>query len=48
MNGLPVFVHSGVPFDERWLSAKVLMYQVCGYVVLNLLDDPAWLALIFC
>jgi hypothetical protein len=23
-------------------------YRLGGYVVLNLLDDPAWLALMFC
>jgi hypothetical protein len=27
---------------EFWL------YRVGGFVLLNLVDDPAWLALIFC
>jgi len=29
-------------------SAEYWAYRVGGFVVLNVLDDPAWLALIFC
>ncbi len=32
-----------------WITAvQYWAYRVGGYVVLNVLDDPAWLALIFC
>jgi len=38
----------GVSFDELMFSAKLWAYQIGSYAILNLLDDPAWLALIFC
>jgi hypothetical protein len=35
-----------------WLDitfkAELWAYRVGGFIVLNVLDDPAWLALIFC
>lgn len=34
-----------------WTQQDQLMYwfyRVGGYVLLNLLDEPAWLALMFC
>ncbi len=33
---------------ERLFSAKLWLYQRGSYALLNWLDDPAWLALIFC
>lgn len=30
------------------LQLQAWTYQVGAYVVFNLLDDPAWLALMFC
>lgn len=33
---------------EYFGQAQYWLYRVGGFVVLNLLDDPAWLALIFC
>lgn len=30
------------------IAAEYWMYRVGGFVVLNLLDEPAWLALMFC
>ena len=34
---------------ERLLfSAQLWFYQLGSYAILNLLDDPAWLALMFC
>ncbi len=34
---------------EKWLLlTEYWAYRVGGFVVLNVLDDPAWLALIFC
>ena len=38
----------GVNLDERLLTARLWLYQLGSFAVLNLLDDPAWLALIFC
>ena len=38
----------GVNFHERLFAAKLSLYQFGSYAVLNWLDDPAWLALIFC
>jgi len=37
-----------VSIDELLFSARLWAYQVGSYAILNLLDDPAWLALIFC
>jgi len=28
--------------------AEFWAYRIGGFVVLNVLDDPAWLALVFC
>lgn len=28
--------------------AELWFYQLGSYAILNLLDDPAWLALVFC
>lgn len=34
---------------EQWLGmAEYWMYRGGGFVLLHVLDDPAWLALIFC
>lgn len=38
----------GVSFDELLFSARLWTYQIGSYAILNLLDDPAWLALMFC
>lgn len=38
----------GVSLDERLLTARLWLYQFGSFAVLNLLDDPAWLALMFC
>ncbi|MFT3849317.1 MAG: hypothetical protein QM739_11800 [Propionivibrio sp.] len=40
--------HGGMSFDELMFCAELWMYQISCYAILNLLDDPAWLALIFC
>lgn len=37
-----------VDHDEPFARIQLWMYRVGVYVVLNLVDDPAWLALIFC
>ena len=29
-------------------TAQVWAYRLGGFIVLNVLDDPAWLALMFC
>jgi hypothetical protein len=35
--------------DSDWfLNLQIQAYRVGSYVVLHVLDDPAWLALIFC
>lgn len=33
---------------ELFAVAQYWTYRLGGYVVLNLLEDPAWLALMFC
>jgi hypothetical protein len=33
---------------ELLVTIQLWGYRVGGYVVLNVLDDPAWLALMFC
>jgi hypothetical protein len=37
-----------VPFDELLASLHYWALRLGAFVVLNVLDDPAWLALIFC
>lgn len=37
------------PSRHRWiLAARYRAWQAGGFIVLNVLDDPAWLALMFC
>ena len=31
-----------------FVTAQFWAYRAGGFVVLNVLDDPAWLAMIFC
>ena len=38
----------GVNFNELLFSARLWTYQLSSYAILNFLDDPAWLALMFC
>jgi len=33
---------------EVLLAAEFWFYRIGGFVLLNVLDDPAWLALMFC
>jgi hypothetical protein len=35
-------------WSELMASSEFWIYRVGGYVVLNILDEPAWLALMFC
>jgi hypothetical protein len=37
-----------VPLPDLLPLAEYWTYRFGGYVILNFLDDPAWLALIFC
>jgi hypothetical protein len=37
-----------LPWPERMLVFRLWGYRVGVYAVINLLDDPAWLALMFC
>jgi len=37
-----------VNVTELFATAQFWAYRLGGFVVLNVLDDPAWLALIFC
>lgn len=47
--GPPAHVHSrAVTAAEMLLFAESWAYRLGGFVVLNILDDPAWLAMIFC
>lgn len=33
---------------EFLAHAQIWLYRLGGFVVLNVLDDPAWLAFMFC
>lgn len=35
-------------WTELITTLELWTYRVGGYVVLNVLDEPAWLALMFC
>jgi hypothetical protein len=38
-----------LPNTTPWIEMlEFWLYRVGGFVLLNLVDDPAWLALIFC
>ena len=37
-----------VNITELMALAQFWAYRVGGYILLNVMDDPAWLALIFC
>jgi hypothetical protein len=37
-----------VPLTDLLTQAEYWSYRLGEYVMLNLVDDPAWLALIFC
>ena len=39
---------AGVISEHVVASAQYWAYRLGAFVVLNVLDDPAWLALIFC
>jgi hypothetical protein len=40
----PMHTPSMSPFEQmQWWT-----YQIGGYLLLHVLDDPAWLALMFC
>jgi len=36
------------PGVERWVQAQSWCYRIGAYVLINFVDDPAWLALMFC
>jgi hypothetical protein len=37
-----------VEIEEFFARAQYWGYRLGAFVILNVLDDPAWLALIFC
>jgi hypothetical protein len=37
-----------VVIEEWMVQAQFWAYRLGAFVLLNVLDDPAWLALIFC
>lgn len=40
---------TAAPAQEPWFAtAQYWAYRAGGFLLLNVLDDPAWLALIFC
>ena len=45
---MPVFPPRGAPWAE-WREALAFTgYSVASYLLLNVVEDPAWLALAFC
>jgi hypothetical protein len=44
----PAATLSRVPTEDFFASAQYWAYRLGAFVLLNVLDDPAWLALIFC
>lgn len=35
-------------FDDLLLTAQYWLYRIGSYLLTNVVDDPAWLALVFC
>ena len=35
-------------FDDLLFTAQYWLYRIGSYLLTNVIDDPAWLALIFC
>jgi hypothetical protein len=38
----------GMLFDDFLPTAEYWLYRTGSYLLTNVMDDPAWLALIFC
>jgi len=38
----------GMIFDDLLPTAEYWLYRTSSYLLANVMDDPAWLALIFC
>jgi hypothetical protein len=36
------------PSPQRTLPVQFWLYRISGYLLINVIDDPAWLALMFC
>jgi hypothetical protein len=34
--------------SDLYARAEILFYRIGGYLLTNFVDDPAWLALMFC
>ncbi|WP_157900040.1 hypothetical protein [Rhodoferax koreensis] len=45
---LPVLPPRGAPWPEWREALAFLGYSLGNYLVLNVVEDPAWLALAFC
>lgn len=45
---MPVFPPRGAPWTEWREALAFTAYSVGNYLVLNVVEDPAWLALAFC
>ena len=47
---IPMPAASGGPrtWAEKALTAQFWSYRLSSYLLLNVIEDPAWLALIFC
>ncbi len=39
---------AAMTIDEWVTNLQLWGYRVGGFIVMNVLDDPAWLALMFC
>jgi hypothetical protein len=35
-------------WPELKVQAELWIYRIGGYLLINVIDDPAWLALMFC
>ena len=47
---MPLTLPEATPLEALGLvaSAEYWAYRIGGYLLINVIDDPAWLALMFC
>ncbi len=36
------------PAPDKLIGVRLWLYRLGGYLLINFVDDPAWLALMFC
>lgn len=35
-------------WTEQWARTQAWAYRIAGFLMLTVIDDPAWMAMLFC